>query len=109
MSDEEAARAYVAAFNAAVTTGDWQTFTDALHPDAVMTFTGPPVGPFHGREAIARAYAADPPDDTIEPVEFGPDGVVRFRWSRGGAGTVVLGWAGGRVARVAIRFHDDPA
>ena len=48
----EATVAYIEGFNTAVTTGDWSTLISGLHPDAVMTFVGPPVGPFVGRDAI---------------------------------------------------------
>lgn len=105
---EAAARAHVDRFNAAVTSGDWTSFIAALHPDAVMTFIGPPVGPFHGRDAIAQAYAADPPDDTIRIVDIrsdGETGLVTFEWSRGGTGTLTLRHTGEQVSSLTIRFH----
>jgi steroid Delta-isomerase len=55
---------HVAAFNAAARTGDWGSFAERFTPAAVMRFTGVPAGPFTGREAIARAYAEQPPTDT---------------------------------------------
>jgi steroid delta-isomerase len=53
-----AAEEHVASFNAAVVSGDFTELVHRFHPDAVLTFVGPPVGPFAGREAIAAAYAA---------------------------------------------------
>jgi len=37
--------------------------------DAEMEFRGVPVGPFHGRAAIAEAYRAQPPDDELRLLE----------------------------------------
>lgn len=98
---------HVARFNTAVTTGDWAVFLAALHPDAVMAFIGPPAGPFRGREAIAAAYAAQPPDDTIEIHGVRSDGsrdVITFAWSRGGTGTLTLLRRDGLVAEMTIAF-----
>jgi steroid delta-isomerase len=83
------AGAHVAAFNTAVTSGDWATFSERFADDAVLAFVGPPVGPFAGRDAIAAAYAAQPPDDTISvagavTVE-GDETVVPYRWDATGA------------------------
>ncbi|WP_328471754.1 nuclear transport factor 2 family protein [Actinoplanes sp. NBC_00393] len=104
---EAAARAHITRFNTAVTSGDWSPFIAALHPDAVMTFIGPPAGPFHGREAIAEAYAADPPGDTLKVVDIRSDGetdLVTFEWSRGGTGTLTLRHAAGQVTALTVRF-----
>ncbi|MEU4423756.1 nuclear transport factor 2 family protein [Actinoplanes sp. NPDC024001] len=104
---EAAARAHVERFNAAVTSGDWSAFIAALHPRAVMTFIGPPVGPFRGREAIADAYAADPPNDAIQIIDIRSDGdtdLVTFEWSRGGTGTLTLHHRAAQVDRLTVRF-----
>jgi steroid delta-isomerase len=106
MSESEA-RAHVDSFNAAVTSGDWTGFTARFHPDAVMTFEGPPVGPFIGRDAITAGYATAPPDDTLEicSVQSGPDAeLVRFRWSRGGTGTMTIRRRGGLIASLTVTF-----
>jgi steroid Delta-isomerase len=71
------AAAHVAAFNAAVATGDWDPFADRFADDATLAFVGPPVGPFEGREAIAAAYAAQ----TVVPYRWdttGATGTMRF-------------------------------
>ncbi|MBG0568501.1 nuclear transport factor 2 family protein [Actinoplanes aureus] len=104
---EAAARAHITRFNNAVTSGDWSQFIAALHPDAVMTFIGPPIGPFHGRDAIARAYAADPPTDTLKVVDIRSESetdLITFEWSRGGTGTLTLHHAAGQVNALTIRF-----
>jgi len=106
MSEAES-RAHIDRFNAAVTGGDWTEFLAGLAPDAVMTFAGPPVGPFAGRDAIAGAYAAAPPDDTMEIRSVdtdGPTDVVAFAWSRGGTGTVTITRAAGLITVLAIAF-----
>jgi hypothetical protein len=92
---------HVAAFNQAVTTGDWDTFAHRFAPDATMAFTGVPAGPFEGRAAIAAAYRENPPAETM--TLLGDDG--RFRWSGGGTGTMELRWApGGSVQALTVSF-----
>ena len=73
---------HVAAFNRAVTSGDWDTFAERFAADATMRFTGIPSGPFEGRTAIAAAYRENPPAETMTLLEDG-DEVARFRWSGG--------------------------
>jgi steroid delta-isomerase len=107
MSEVEA-RAHIDRFNEAVTSGDWSAFLATLAPDAVMTFVGPPIGPFTGRAAIAAAYAADPPDDTMHVVEVdttGPADVILFEWTRGGTGTLTLQRAAGLITHLTVVFH----
>ena len=91
---EKQSRAHVDRFNAAVTGGDWPAFVAGFAPDAVMTFVGPPVGPYVGIEAIAEGYATHPPTDTIavRSVTESADGgdLVRFRWSSGDTGTMTI-------------------
>jgi hypothetical protein len=95
---------HVAAFNHAVTTGDWDTFSERFADDASMSFVGVPAGPFQGRTAIARAYRENPPTETMT-VE-GPDGdTVKFRWAGGGTGTMELSWApDGTVQGLTVSF-----
>ena len=66
-------------------------------------FEGIPVGPFTGRQAIAAAYAAQPPDDEI--VLVGEDGT--YAWARQpgmAAGQMVLTERDGEIARLVIRY-----
>jgi hypothetical protein len=85
----EALRAFLArhveAFNAAVESGDFDPLVALFADDARLEFAGVPVGPFEGRDAIAAAYAAQPPTDTmtILDLRFEDDGTVvePFSWS----------------------------
>ncbi|GLZ00596.1 nuclear transport factor 2 family protein [Actinoplanes sp. NBRC 103695] len=104
---EAAARAHIDRFNAAVLSGDWSELVATLHPDAVMAFDGPPVGPFAGRDAIAEAYAANPPDDTMRVLAVRVDGgteVVAFAWSRGGTGSLEIRRRAGLITGLLVRF-----
>jgi steroid delta-isomerase len=108
MSEAES-RAHIQRFNAGVTTGDWSAFLAGFTPDAVMTFDGPPVGPFAGIGQIAEGYATHPPDDTMEILSVRPDGdadVVRFRWSRGGTGTITIHRRDGLIRSLAVAFDE---
>jgi len=104
------AEAHVAVFNAAVASGDWATFSARFAADATLAFVGPPVGPFEGREAIAAAYAAQPPDDTITlvgpPADEGDETVVPYRWDTTGAtGTMRFrGAPDGAVQTLTVTF-----
>src|SRR5689334_10516666 len=92
-SDEGRVDAHVDAFNRALRTSHWDGFAARFAPDARMEFVGVPVGPFEGRNEIAAAYRANPPDDTMTVLAVEADGavdVVRFAWSRGGGGTMRL-------------------
>jgi steroid Delta-isomerase len=105
--DETAAREHVARFNAAVLSGDWPAFIATFHPDAVMDFIGPPAGPFHGRAAIADAYAANPPGDTMTirgVTHDGPTEIVTFAWSRGGTGTMAIRRTDGLITSLIVTF-----
>jgi hypothetical protein len=99
----------VAAFNAAVRSGDWESFADRFAPDASMAFIGVPAGPFLGRAEIARAYAEQPPTDTMTVGAVDSTGAVdtvRFTWSAGGSGTMQLDWQGPLVTGLQVAFDD---
>jgi steroid Delta-isomerase len=71
--------------------------------DAEMVFEGIPVGPFHGRDAIGEAYAAQPPDDEIVLL----DGYGTYAWSKNPdmpAGQMFLTERDGEIARLVIRY-----
>ena len=108
---EEQSRAHVERFNAAVRSGDWPSFVTGFAPDAVMSFEGPPVGPYVGIDAITGAYAATPPTDTMEIVAVHPADdadVVRFRWSAGGTGSMtIVRRPDGLIRHLSVIF--DPA
>lgn len=98
---------HIAAFNAAVESGDWHTFVERFTTDAVMVFVGVPAGPSAGRAAIAEAYEQQPPTDTLESIGRDSDGVidrVRSAWSGGGTGTMLIEWSGDLVCRLEVTF-----
>ena len=103
---------HVAVFNRAVATRQWGELVDLFDADAVMEFVGAPAPPVRGREAIAAAYAADGPDDTIEltgPVTHeGAEEVVPYRWqSTGRTGTMRATVDGDRLRRLVVTFDPD--
>ena len=57
--------AHVERFNEGIRSGDFAPMVSGFATDAVMAFEGVEVGPFIGRDAIARAYADQPPTDEI--------------------------------------------
>ena len=94
----------VDAFNAGVRSGDWSPLVDLFADDAELEFVGIPVGPFHGREAIAEAYRAMPPDDEIVLLDGGP----RYAWSREPerpAGELHLEERDGSIARLRVLYE----
>jgi steroid Delta-isomerase len=110
MSEEpisERAASHVAAFNDSVRSGDWPAFAARFTPDAIMRFTGIPVGPFTGREAIAVGYASQPPSDTLtvtSGVSSGDVDELAFAWDNGGTGTMILRWRGDLIAELTVVF-----
>lgn len=95
-------------FNAAVRSGDYTAFLDTFAEEAVMRFDTVPVGPFRGRAAIAAAYAAQPPTDTLRVrsvTEVDPDTArVAVDYDHGGSGWMTVRWHGRRVADLSVGF-----
>ncbi len=103
----ERVAAHVAAFNETVASGEWVRFSERFSDDATLAFEGVPVGPFTGRSAIAAAYAAQPPTDTMSVTDVETEGdhdVARFAWTEGGTGTMRLTWRDGGVAALTVSF-----
>jgi SnoaL-like protein len=105
---------HVTRFNAGVRSGDFGPMVDGFTEDAELVFEGIPVGPFHGREAIATAYRMQPPDDEIELLDVAQDSegqvVATYAWGkRPGvrAGALVLLPRDERIARLVIHYGDD--
>jgi len=94
---------HVAAFNAAVATGEFADFLCLFSDDAVIKFENVPgTGEleFVGRDAYTRAFETRPPDDKIDIIARartdGDQVVVPFTWKRDGArGTLRLTFSGG--------------
>ena len=102
--------AHVSSFNRAVQSGDYTEMLSRFADDAELVFEGVPVGPFRGRAAIARAYAEQPPDDTVELLEIidGNPVVARYSWSRDGgvqSGRMLLNERAGRIERLVVTFE----
>jgi steroid Delta-isomerase len=104
-------KAHVRRFNEAVRSGDYSELVAGFAPDAEMAFEGVPVGPFAGREAIAQAYAAQPPDDEVrllgEPRVDGETVESDYAWAAEGtrAGRMIMTVHAGLVVRLTITFE----
>ena len=108
---EQLLRDYVGRFNAGVRSGDFGPMLAAFAEDAVLEFEGVPVGPFAGRDAIAEAYRAQPPDDEIVLLELRADGdgLVRAAYAWAGApateaGEMRLHHEDGSIRRLVVTF-----
>ena len=109
---DEAARSFLAEhaerFNTAVEDGNFGPLVELFADDAVLEFVGVPAGLFAGRDAIAAAYAAQPPDDALDvlAVSEDPDGtfVEPFAWRRGGTGTMRVTLANRAIKRLVVAF-----
>ena len=98
-------------FNVAVATGDFAPLVELFAEDARLDFAAMPVGPFVGRAAIADAYDAQPPTDTMTILETWtePDGTVveTFSWSADGgsrSGEMRLRVVQGRIQELVVGF-----
>ncbi|HSC50049.1 MAG TPA: nuclear transport factor 2 family protein [Gaiellaceae bacterium] len=112
MSDPAAVLAgHVRRFNDAVRSGDFRELVDGFARDAEMSFEGVPVGPFAGRDGIAAAYAAQPPDDEIrllgEPRVEGETVETDYAWAAEGrrAGRMILTQRDGEISRLVVTFE----
>ena len=102
---------HVETFNVAVSSGDFAPLVALFATDARLEFVGVPVGPIVGREAIAAAYAMQPPTDTMTILDtrVEADGtVVRgFSWSADGgrrSGEMRLVVADEQIRRLVVVF-----
>jgi hypothetical protein len=105
--------AHVARFNEAVRSGDYAPMLYGFAPDAEMVFEGVPAGPFVGREAIAAAYAAQPPTDEVLLLGSAheDDGVTvaDYAWAADGrrAGRMILSAHDGLISRLVVTFESS--
>jgi steroid delta-isomerase len=104
--------AHVDRFNSAVVSGGFEEMVAQFTDDAIMSFEGMAVGPFQGREAIAAAYAAQPPDDQLVPLEVLDKGIdfidISYAWAIAPdrrAGTMTIERRGDLIARLIVRFE----
>jgi hypothetical protein len=99
---------YVVLFNEGVRTGDWEPLLELLAPDAELEFSGIPVGPFAGREAIGEAYRLQPPDDELVVLEPRGDLGTVYAWAQEPtrpAGEVHLEERDGAVVRIRVLYE----
>ncbi len=112
MTGPELLAEHVERFNAAVRSGDFTPMLELFADDAVLEFRGVLAGPFQGREAIAAAYEAQPPDDEIEVLgtEQG-DAEIRagYSWRRDEgrrAGDMFLTRDGDLITKLVVTFDE---
>jgi hypothetical protein len=109
--DASLLEAHVERFNEGVRSGDFGPMVAAFADDAVMAFVGAPAGPFEGRDAIAAAYAADPPTDEVRllgaPLVAEESVVADYAWAAEGrrAGRIVLTPRGAQIAALTVTFE----
>jgi steroid Delta-isomerase len=102
---------HVRRFNEAVRSSDFSEMLDGFTADAEMVFEGVPVGPFVGRDAIAEAYAEQPPDDEVRligaPRVAGETVESDYSWAAGGgrAGRMIATSREGAIARLVVTFE----
>lgn len=102
---------HVERFNEAIRSGDFGAMLAVFAPDAEMRFEGVPAGPFIGRDAIAEAYAQQPPDDEVvllgEPRVDGETEETDYAWASEGtrAGRMILTTRNGQIARLVVTFE----
>ena len=101
---------HVTLFNEGVRTGDFGPMVAGFSEDAKLVFQNIPVGPFWGREAIAAAYASQPPDDEIVLLAAREeDGllIASYAWKSAPdehAGEMVITTEGERIARLVVIY-----
>ena len=113
----ELLRQHVERFNAGARTTDWSPMLEGFEDTAEMEFRGVPVGRFHGKEAIdgkeaiAEAYRAQPPDDELRVLEERErDGRIeaRYAWLAEpdiAAGELILTVGDGLIRKLVITFE----
>jgi steroid Delta-isomerase len=111
----ELIRRHVERFNEGVRTGDFGPMLEQFTDDAELVFEGVPVGPFRGRDAIANAYAEQPPDDEVDvlALETNDDGqvVAPYSWRADAgrrSGHMLFTVRDDRIARLVVTFEPAP-
>jgi RimJ/RimL family protein N-acetyltransferase len=104
---------YVMVHNECVRTGQWEPLAEWFADDAELAFQGVRVGPFNGREAIAAAYDARPPDDEVVIFgleENGEQIVAAYGWMREPAkqaGRMLVTPRDGKIQKLIVTFDED--
>ena len=103
---------HVELFNQAIRTGDFAPMLEQFTDDAELVFEGVPLGPFVGKQAIADAYAANPPDDEVEilSVEDSEPIVAHYAWRADEgreAGRMIITPRGDEIAKLVVTFDQE--
>jgi steroid Delta-isomerase len=110
----ELVRRHIERFNEGVRTGDYGPMLEQFTDDAELAFEGVPAGPFYGRDAIAAAYAEQPPDDQVDILgleEKGDEVVVPYSWHADEgrqSGRMIFTVRDDKVARLLVTFEQAP-
>jgi steroid Delta-isomerase len=102
---------HVRRFNDAVRSGDFTEMIAGFTPDAEMVFEGVAAGPFVGSEAIAAAYAQQPPDDEVRllgaPRLDGETVECDYAWAAVGtrAGRMIMTARDVAIERLVVTFE----
>jgi SnoaL-like domain len=99
---------HVRAFNAAVGDGDWEPMLAGFTEESELHFENVPAGPFVGLDAIRRAYAMEPPTDTIQLLGLQENDehnvAAAFAWTKGGTGRMLLEHDRGAIKCLTVVF-----
>jgi hypothetical protein len=100
-------------FNEGVASGDFGPWLETFAEDTTVTFTGLPIGPLHGRAAVAQTYAEHPPSSPMRVEESSIEGSTatgRFVWvdapDTGGVFTLTLRAA--KLVAMDVRLDAPP-
>lgn len=102
-------RHIVTLYNTGVRTRDFRALLAMLTDDAVLDLEGTSEQPFRGKEAIARHFQDDPPDDPVRVKRWkqhGPEIAAEFSFLDipEGGGCLYVARRGGRIARITVAF-----
>ena len=110
MTGRELMERHVRAFNAAVGDRNWEPMLSRFTEGSELHFENVPAGPFVGLDAIRRAYAMEPPTDTIQLLGIQENDehhvAAAFAWSQGGTGRMLLEHDRGAVTRLKVVFDE---
>jgi hypothetical protein len=100
-------------FNEGVRTGDFGPWLDTFTDDVEVTYTGLPIGPLHGRDAVGEVYAQHPPSSPmrVESSKTEGDRVTGdFIWvdAPETGGVFELKLRGDRVASMDVTLNAPP-
>src|SRR5688572_12870708 len=101
---------HIALFNEGVRSGDFGPMIAWFTDDAELVFENIPAGPFTGRDAIAAAYASQPPDDEIVLLEAHEEEgllIASYAWRsepEEHAGDMVITPDGDLIARLVVTY-----